>query len=161
MNKNIDGFTLSLRLRDLAATEALGAQIAAGIAPGDTVAMEGDLGTGKTALARAVLRALGIADAVPSPTFTLVQHYETAKLPVSHYDLYRIEHPWEFEELGLDEALANGAALIEWPEHAGNRLPADALHVHLEMNGAGARHARVSGPARWAKAFPEAAAHAR
>ncbi len=93
MGNDIKQFTSTRPLPDLAATEALGAQIAAGLAPGDAVALEGDLGAGKTALARAVLRALGVTDAVPSPTFTLVQHYETPRLRVSHYDLYRIEAP--------------------------------------------------------------------
>lgn len=161
MSNDIKGFALSLTLPDLAATEALGARIAAGIGPGDAVALEGDLGAGKTTLARAILRALGVTDAVPSPTFTLVQHYETAKLPVSHYDLYRIEDPEELEELGLDEAMASGAALIEWPEHAGDRLPVDALHVHLEVRGADGRRAKLTGPVRWASAFSEIASHAR
>lgn len=160
MNRNIEGFAVSLALPDLAATEALGARIAAGLERGGVVALEGDLGAGKTTLARAILRALGVRDAVPSPTFTLAQHYDAAKIPVTHYDLYRIEKPGECEELGLEESLATGAALIEWPEHAGDRLPADTLHVHLEMNGADGRRARLSGPVRWAGAFSRAASDA-
>lgn len=161
MDRNIKGFSFNLGLPDLAATETLGGRIAKNLAPGDAVAIEGDLGSGKTTLARAILRALGIADAIPSPTFTLVQQYEAATIPVSHYDLYRIEKPEEIEELGLDEALENGAALIEWPERAGERLPAGSLHICLDMTGAGDHCARVSGPPRWAKAFPEALAHVR
>lgn len=159
MGRNIKGFSFSFGLPDLPATEALGERIAERLATGDAIAIEGDLGAGKTTLARAILRALGITDAIPSPTFTLVQHYEAAKIPVSHYDLYRIEKPEEIEELGLDEALTNGAALIEWPERAGDRLPSDTLHIRLDMNGTDNRRVSVSGPARWAKAFPEAAAH--
>ncbi len=155
MGNDIKQFTSTRPLPDLAATEALGTQIAAGLAPGDAVALEGDLGAGKTALARAVLRALGVTDAVPSPTFTLVQHYETPRLRVSHYDLYRIEAPEELDELGLDEALSEGAALIEWPEHAAGRLPADALQVRLEADGDAARVATLSGPARWQRFFAE------
>lgn len=153
MSKDIKGFALDLPLAGVAATEALGARIAAGLKPGDAVALEGDLGAGKTALARAILRALGVEDAVPSPTFTLVQCYETAKIPVRHYDLYRIERAAELDELGLDEALNEGAALIEWPERAGTRLPADALHVQLTITSESARHARLAGPPRWAAAF--------
>lgn len=152
MHKDSQGFERAFVLRDLAATEALGARIAASIAPGDAVALQGDLGAGKTTLARAILRALGVSEAVPSPTFTLVQSYDTARLTVRHFDLYRIRDSSELDELGIDEALDEGAALIEWPERAGTRLPDDALHVALTASADG-RHARVSGPPRWANAF--------
>lgn len=155
MSKDIKGFARDLPLAGMAETEALGARIAAGLRPGDTIALEGDLGAGKTALARAILRALGVEDAVPSPTFTLVQCYETAKIAVRHYDLYRIERAAELDELGLDEALSEGAALIEWPERAENRLPADMLHVQLTITGETARLAHLSGPKRWAEFFSE------
>lgn len=141
-------------MNDLAATEALGARIAASLGVGDAVALEGDLGSGKTTLARAILRALGVTEAVPSPTFTLVQTYETRKLRVRHYDLYRIENVADMDELALDEALDEGAALIEWPEHAGSRLPENALHVALTLDDEG-RRARITGSRRWAKAFVE------
>ena len=154
MNTKGAGFSRALALSGIAATEALGARIAAGLAAGDAVALSGDLGAGKTALARAILRALGVSGAVPSPTFTLVQCYETGKIAVRHYDLYRIEKAAELEELGLDEALNEGAALIEWPERA--RLPEDALNVHLEISGSDARIATISGPARWAAIFESA-----
>jgi tRNA threonylcarbamoyl adenosine modification protein YjeE len=143
-------FSLELTLADAAQTAALGARIAASLAPGDAVALEGDLGAGKTTLARAILAALGLAEDVPSPTFTLVQRYETARLAVSHFDLYRVEDESEMEELGLDEALSDGAALIEWPERAGSWLPADALHVQLAIAGETARRVRLSGPSKWA-----------
>ena len=133
------------------ATAALGAQIAAGLAVGDAVALEGDLGAGKTTLARAILAALGLDETVPSPTFTLVQHYETAKMAVAHFDLYRLEQEADIDELGLDEALADGAALIEWPERAGKRLPPDSLHVQLAIMSNCTRHVRVRGPLRWSK----------
>jgi hypothetical protein len=141
-------FPQSLALPDLRATEALGASIAARLQAGDAVALEGDLGAGKTALARAILRALGVTEDVPSPTFTLVQVYETARLTVGHFDLYRIKAESELDELGFDDALATGAALVEWPERAPRRIPADALHVSLAVDGA-ARRATLSGPARW------------
>lgn len=138
----------------MAATDALGARIAASLGVGDAVALEGDLGTGKTTLARAILRALGVTEAVPSPTFTLVQTYETPKLRVRHYDLYRIENVADMDELALEEALDEGAVLIEWPEHAGSRLPTDALLVRLTFDDEG-RRARITGPRHWAKAFAE------
>ena len=148
---------MPISLADLAVTEALGARIAAGLCIGDTVALRGDLGAGKTTLARAILRTLGVAENVPSPTFTLVQTYETPGLAVRHYDLYRIQNPRELDELGLDEALEEGAVLIEWPENAGNRLPADALHVVLSTTGQQSRRADIAGPARWAPLLSGAA----
>jgi tRNA threonylcarbamoyl adenosine modification protein YjeE len=145
-------FTAIAELAAMTDTEALGAKIASRLGVGDAVALEGDLGAGKTALARAILRALGVDEDVPSPTFTLVQTYETAKFPVRHFDLYRVEHAEELDELGLDEALDEGAALIEWPERAGGRIPADALHVALAVAGEG-RRAVLSGPASWKSVF--------
>src|SRR5258707_121750 len=133
MSMESQRFEHSLPLHGLDATEALGARIAASLKVGDAVALEGDLGAGKTTLARAILHALGVTEEVPSPTFTLVQYYETARLPVRHYDLYRIENPAEVEELGLNEALDEGAALIEWPERALAWMPADRLHVAMSL----------------------------
>jgi tRNA threonylcarbamoyl adenosine modification protein YjeE len=150
MNAKSQAFTMPMLLADLAATEALGARIAAGLGIGDAVALQGDLGAGKTTLARAILRALAVAENVPSPTFTLVQTYETPGLAVRHYDLYRIQNPRELDELGLEEALEEGAALIEWPENAGDRLPGNALHVVLTATGPRSRRADIAGPARWA-----------
>ncbi len=134
-------------LPDLDATRALGARIAASLGPGDTVALAGDLGAGKTTLARAILASLGVREAVPSPTFTLVQSYDTPRLSVSHYDLYRLKSEREMDELGLEDALEHGAALIEWPERAGNRLP-ECLTVQLRAEADG-RRADLSGPPRW------------
>src|ERR1700761_2292478 len=148
MSEDSQGFALDVALPALSATTALGARIAAVLRIGDLVALEGDLGAGKTTLARAILQSLGVEEDVPSPTFTLVQEYETPRLTVRHFDLYRLEKPSEIAELGLDDALFDGAALVEWPERAGNLLPDDRLHVALSLN-AGARHAHLSGPARW------------
>ncbi|TPN84213.1 tRNA (adenosine(37)-N6)-threonylcarbamoyltransferase complex ATPase subunit type 1 TsaE [Mesorhizobium sp. CU2] len=132
-------------LADEAATARLGEDLAMALRAGDAIALKGDLGAGKSTLARALIRALA-DDAgleVPSPTFTLVQSYET-RVPVSHFDLYRLASPDELDELGLEDALAQGAALIEWPERAGDRLPANALWVELAEQGEG-RVARLSG----------------
>jgi tRNA threonylcarbamoyl adenosine modification protein YjeE len=155
MKGNREGFVREIALADLAATRALGARIAAHLKPGDTVALEGDLGAGKTALARGILESLGVTEAVPSPTFTLVQHYDTPRIAVDHFDLYRIEEGSELDQLGLDESLANGVALIEWPDRAEKQLPSDALRVKLDVLGEKSRRARISGPAAWSVAFGE------
>ena len=151
------GNTIAFDLPDMATTAALGARIAGGLRARDAVALEGDLGAGKTALARTVLEALGVREDVPSPTFTLVQRYETPKLIVNHFDLYRIRSESELDELGFDDALVEGAALIEWPERAPHRIPDDALHIHLAITGDGTRRATLSGPSRWSQILIEAA----
>lgn len=144
---------LVLPLPDLAATQRLGGALAALLRPGDVVALYGDLGAGKTALARALIRALpgpdGAAEEeVPSPTFTLVQTYERDPAPVWHFDLYRIENPEEVHELGFSEALAEGIVLIEWPERLGALLPPAALSLTLDYDGEG-RTARLDGGGDW------------
>jgi tRNA threonylcarbamoyl adenosine modification protein YjeE len=135
-------------LPDLDATAALGRAIASGLGIGDAVALWGDLGAGKTTLARAILRALGVREDVPSPTFTLVQGYDTTPA-VAHYDLYRLKSAGEMQELGFDDALDRGAVLVEWPERAPEALPPEALHVRLGLRETG-RLARITGPGRWA-----------
>jgi tRNA threonylcarbamoyl adenosine modification protein YjeE len=149
MAQTSETFRGEFPLPDLGATTRLGVAIAHGLKPGDAVALWGDLGAGKTTLARAILQALGITENVPSPTFTLVQSYDTLP-PVSHYDLYRLKHAREMQELGFDDALEHGAVLVEWPERAPEALPPGALHVRLGLR-EGARLARLTGPARWAK----------
>lgn len=146
---------LDLTLPDLAATEALGRALAPLLRVGDVVALHGDLGAGKTALARALIRALpgarGAAEEeVPSPTFTLVQTYERAPAPVWHVDLYRIEDPAELRELGLSEAFAEGITLLEWPDRLGDALPAEALNLVLTFDASGnGRRARLQGGGDW------------
>ncbi|TPJ82368.1 tRNA (adenosine(37)-N6)-threonylcarbamoyltransferase complex ATPase subunit type 1 TsaE [Mesorhizobium sp. B2-6-2] len=139
------GTVLERFLADEAATARLGEDLAMALRAGDAIALKGDLGAGKSTLARALIRALA-DDAnleVPSPTFTLVQSYET-RIPVHHFDLYRLSAPDELDELGLDDALSQGAALIEWPERAADRLPETALWIDLAEQGEG-RVARLSG----------------
>jgi tRNA threonylcarbamoyl adenosine modification protein YjeE len=133
-------------LPDEKATALLGEDIAAALRPGDVLALEGDLGAGKTTLARAVIRALAGDPAleVPSPTFTLVQTYE-ARLTVAHFDLYRLGSSAELDELGFGEIAADGITLVEWPERAGDRLPPDTVTIGLTHQGEG-RLARISGP---------------
>lgn len=121
-------------LPDDAATAALGAALAASLVPGDLVILEGDLGAGKSALARAIIRSLAEDAAldVPSPTFALVQPYDTPKGPVLHADLYRLGDPREVDELGL---LDNPAAivLVEWAERAPEVVDAATLAVTLAI----------------------------
>lgn len=132
-------------LADEAATARLGEDLAMALRPGDVLALKGDLGAGKSTLARALIRALADDAAldVPSPTFTLVQSYDT-RVPVHHFDLYRLTSASELDELGFDELLAEGAALVEWPERAAGRLPKTAILVELIQEGDG-RNARLSG----------------
>ncbi len=131
------------------ALEALGGRLARLLRAGDFVALEGPLGAGKTTLARGVIRALTTAsEEVPSPTFTLVQTYESARLTVAHFDLYRLERAEEAEEIGLWEALDEGAALVEWPERLGSALPRDRLTVEIAPSNAG-RVVRLTAHGQW------------
>src|ERR1700758_3595852 len=121
-------------LPDAEATGRLGAAVAVALKPGEAVCLNGPLGAGKSTLARALVRALTTPDEeVPSPTFTLVQFYEGPRLRVAHFDLYRLSNPDEAYEIGLDEALDDGAAIIEWPERLAGRLPRDRLDVEIGL----------------------------
>jgi tRNA threonylcarbamoyl adenosine modification protein YjeE len=149
MVENPDIFRAELVLPDLAATALLAGRIAPRLRCGDAVALWGDLGAGKTTLARDILRALGVTEDVPSPTFTLVQTYETPNLTVAHYDLYRLKSSRELFELGFQESLEDGAALVEWPERAPEYLPDETLHLRLRIEDGG-RAVKITGPSRWA-----------
>lgn len=126
---------------DEPALRRLGEMLALALRRGDVVRLEGDLGAGKTTLARAIVRAM-VCDAaaeVPSPTFALVQHYDTPRLPLAHLDLYRLGSPAELLELGIEDAIADGAVLVEWPERAGAALPVGGITIRLSESGGGAR----------------------
>lgn len=141
----------ALTLPDLAATEALGAQLAPLLRPGDAVLLDGPLGAGKTAFARALLRALAADPAleVPSPSYTLVQTYDTPIGPVHHYDLWRLDNAAAVAELGWDEA-RDGVVLVEWPDRLGALRPDGALLIALRPAGGDARTAELQGwPGRW------------
>ena len=132
------------RLDDQAATERLGAMLSKTVQPGDAICLRGPLGAGKSTLARALIRALTRPDEeAPSPTFTLVQVYDGREFPIAHFDLYRLTSADEAYELGLDEALAEGAAVIEWPERLGRHLPASRLDIEIAIDGE-ARRARLT-----------------
>ncbi|MBB3611491.1 tRNA (adenosine(37)-N6)-threonylcarbamoyltransferase complex ATPase subunit type 1 TsaE [Rhizobium sp. BK602] len=140
--------SISLFLADDAATAHLGEDLALALKAGDCLALSGDLGAGKSSLARALLRA--VADDteldVPSPTFTLVQSYEL-RIPIAHFDLYRLGDPSELTELGFDEALQTGICLVEWPEMAEGELPKERIDLKLEHEGEG-RRATIAAPAK-------------
>ena len=115
-----------------AETRALGAQLAEKLQAGDVVLLQGELGAGKSEFARGVARGLGIQGPVPSPSFTILNVYDEGRIPLYHFDWYRIEDSEEIREMGMEEHLGgDGAALIEWSERAEECLPERALRVFL------------------------------
>lgn len=134
------GSAWTLALPDARATEALGARLAGALRAGDRIYLSGDLGAGKTTLVRGLLRALGEVGPVRSPTYTLLEPYETAGLLLWHLDLYRVADAAELEYLGLRDALDERTVLLlEWPERGAGWLPLPDLSVRLEVSG----HARA------------------
>src|SRR3970282_387607 len=127
---------LDINLPDAAATEALGAALAAGVAPGRVLHLRGDLGTGKTTLVRGLLRALGHAGRVKSPTYTLVEPYELSSLHFYHFDFYRLKDRSEWEQSGFrDYFNALAMCVVEWPERAADLLSPPDLDIHLLFEG--------------------------
>ncbi len=129
-----DSFFVQLVLKSEPETVALGARIAEMLRPGDLVALAGNLGAGKTTLARALVRHLLPGEDVPSPTFTLVQIYDVRQFKIWHTDLYRVKARSELRELGFEEALEDGVLLVEWPDRMGEDLPEDRLDVIMEVD---------------------------
>ena len=141
---------VAIDLPDETATGVLAARLAALARPGDVIALRGDLGAGKTCFARAFIAARGGDEAVPSPTFTLVQTYDLAGGTVWHFDLYRLCSPDEAWELGIEDAFRDGIALIEWPERLGSLLPRRHLLVALDFAAAPrARRVVLDGDGDW------------
>ncbi|MAP95598.1 MAG: tRNA (adenosine(37)-N6)-threonylcarbamoyltransferase complex ATPase subunit type 1 TsaE [Ponticaulis sp.] len=140
---------IEISLPDEAEMHVFGGRLAKILESGDVIALYGDLGAGKTTLSRGLIRALTSPDTeVPSPTYTLVQTYDTEKGELWHFDLYRVEHPSELTELGYYDALED-ICVIEWPEHAGTLLPDDRLSLHISIDGSGRRVQLMSGNDHW------------
>lgn len=144
-----------IRLADAEATHAFGVRLAGVVQAGDVVTLSGPLGAGKTSVARGLLAALGLEGEAPSPSFAIVQPYRPpeVRLPVLHVDLYRLEHPDEVMELGLEDERADGLLLVEWPERAGRQAWPEALRLTLEPDRAG-RRLTASVPAAWEGRWP-------
>jgi tRNA threonylcarbamoyladenosine biosynthesis protein TsaE len=150
---------VTIDLADESATAKLAARIAATSRPGDVIALKGELGAGKTCFARAFIGARGGDEAVPSPTFTLVQTYELPHGAVWHFDLYRLRDPEDAWELGMEDAFSEGISLIEWPERLGSLLPSRHLLIELDFTPApGARLAMLSADGDWTVKLPAIAA---
>ena len=141
-------------LPDLDAMERFGRRLAAKLQRGDVVALSGGLGTGKTTLSRAILHALGHEGEVPSPTFTIIESYDHLSPPIVHADFYRLEHPSEVEQLGLDEYREDAVLIAEWPENAGGfgKEP-ECLQITLETAG-NRRRAIVESGSAWQGRWP-------
>ncbi len=137
---------MELQLPDLAATIALATRIAAIMRSGDAILLEGPLGAGKTEFARALLRAATATQAleVPSPTFTLVQSYDTPRGTLHHFDLWRLTGPDGLVELGWDDA-RDDIVLVEWPDRLGKLAPASALTIRLDPGPGESRIAHLTG----------------
>lgn len=131
---------ISCYLESEGATVAFGRRLAQEL-PADTlVFLHGHLGAGKTTLVRGILRGLGYAGVVKSPTYTLLEPYELRSRQVYHFDFYRIVDSQELEFIGIDELMSSHALkLVEWPEHAGDRLPEADVEIHLHQEGEGRR----------------------
>lgn len=138
-----------ITLADAAATLALGRRLGDALGPGDVVCLSGNLGAGKTTLARGAIEAwTGQPEEAPSPTFTLVQTYEGDRGELWHVDLYRLKRPDDAWELGLEDAFAEAACLIEWPERLEGQLPRDRLDIELTPQGEG-RSAALTAHGAW------------
>lgn len=152
----MSGPTRAVDLPGLPAMEAFSQRIAERLAPGDVVALEGPLGAGKTTCARFILAACGYGGEVPSPTFTIVETYDppAVRLPIVHADFYRLDHPKEAHELGLDDYREGAALLAEWPGRAGGFAHEPAcLSITLEIADSG-RKAIVEGGVAWQSRMP-------
>ena len=130
---------------------ALAMQLARNLRVGDCLTFHGDLGAGKTTFIRAMIHVLSGLETVPSPTFTLVQTYDSSMGQLWHFDLYRLKQADELYELGFEDALSGGILFIEWPERAKDLLPSTQLQLHLDIAPEGLkRNVTISGDAQWA-----------
>lgn len=145
-----------MRLVTVRETEALGEALARALQVGDVVAVSGELGAGKTVMARGIAHGLGFSGEVSSPTFPIVQVYDEPgmRLPLWHVDLYRIENAASIEELGLDEAREHAALVIEWPERLGARLWPESLQLNIRRPSIGERALTATVPPAWESRWP-------
>ena len=128
-----------------AETRALGEQLASRLHPGDTVILEGELGAGKSELARGIARGLGVTETVTSPSFTILNVYESGRCPLYHFDWYRLESEEELYELGMDEYLGgDGVAVVEWAERCPDAVPEKRIRIRLEVTGEETRGIEIS-----------------
>jgi tRNA threonylcarbamoyl adenosine modification protein YjeE len=133
-SRNVRPFSRSFHPCSPEETAAIGQEIAVHLRPGDVVGLRGELGTGKSVLARSIAGALGIDEAMPSPSYTLVEEYP-GRIPVLHIDLYRLADEEEFAMLGLDEAMDTSVSLIEWIDRASHLAATAAVVIYLEIDG--------------------------
>ena len=145
---HMSGITKTIALRNDQETRDFGAKLAKILRAGDVVCLRGELGAGKTSLARGAIESLCDVDEVPSPTYTLVQTYSAPTFDIWHFDLYRLEEPGDVWELGIEEALDDGVCLIEWPERIEGLLSGTELNIVITFTDDG-REALVSGASSW------------
>lgn len=125
-------------------TRALGRRLANQLRPGDTVLLRGDLGSGKSELTRGLAAGLGVRETVTSPSFTILNVYESGRVPLYHFDWYRLESEEELYEMGMDEYLGgDGIAVVEWPDQCPGALPEDALEIRLRFTDETTREAEI------------------
>lgn len=136
-------------LADPAATAALGRALAKGLKPGDVIFLQGELGAGKTTLARGLIEVVAGVTEIPSPTYNIVQIYQAPGFDVWHVDLYRLKAADEVFELGLDDAFRSAVCLVEWPERLQDALGPPGLAVELKQEGVGGRVAYLQAGPEW------------
>ena len=123
-----------IKIKNEAATRDFGIELAKGLQAGDIIALIGDLGTGKTALTRYIAEGLGINENITSPTFTIVQEHHSGRLPLYHFDVYRVYDPDElYDEIGIDDYFfGDGVCVVEWADLIEDMLPDNTLIIHIE-----------------------------
>ena len=127
-------------------TQALGARLAARLQPGDVLAYYGDLGAGKTALTRGIAQGLGVQDCVTSPTYTIVNEYLSGRLPLFHFDMYRLSSSEELFDIGWEDYLARGGVCaVEWSENVADALPENTVRVRIDLDGDTGRRITIEG----------------